>query len=574
MKNKLVNDIISILNNDSYLCEKQDQIRSLYKYRRTENRNLLKAVCSMLDEHILPMKYDETIRLHYTDSLSDKNYIQLSQITEKSKCSYFNGICNEVLWDKYHKFNFAKQSILSYNQELIKPTTVDNHKFAYAFYSIGVCRVYSRCKVPEFDFESFFNNTIAYIKCNYNKHGYFILFILEALCKCKEHFDIIENTYLKVIDYYEINSNYEKACTWLESLAKFCSATKSKTNDIYIRIALNREKQASLLDWSLPQNSHNIINLIHQAMVNWEKSKDLKSSKERKRLAKIIEPVKVLLLESMQSISSVSIDLSEYIDKTNTFISKATIESVIYKLAYIVPLKSFDEMKSKVQNSDSVFKSVFTVANLDSKGRLRCIVPATMDADENEMTKILEHEAMQEYTYIADAFIKRYIWLAKENNIEFTKENLKFLVENNAFIPQDRQDTFLNGLVAGFNLDLATSMHLLMPQIENCIRIFAEDCGAVVFKTYPNGVEECLALSSILCLQEVIDSFDNTFLFNLKLFYVSEYGFGMRDIICHSLYSDNELQTSNALAVWWFTLHICCMYSSQLIKRLNDQKNT
>ena len=154
---------------------------------------------------------------------------------------------------------------------------------------------------------------------------------------------------------------------------------------------------------------------------------------------------------------------------------------------------------------------------------------------------------------------------------EFNEENLLFLVDDNIFIPSDRKNTFLKGLVAGFNLDLSTSMHLLMPQVENSIRCLAQECGAVVYKTDKNGVEACLSLESILKLPEVIDCLDETFLFNLRLFYTSDYGFGMRNTVSHSLYSDDELQSSSSLIVWWFTLKICCMFSKNLTVRVSKQ---
>ena len=182
----------------------------------------------------------------------------------------------------------------------------------------------------------------------------------------------------------------------------------------------------------------------------------------------------------------------------------------------------------------------------------------------------VEHEGSKYYSMIADGFIQRYLWLCRKK-FNFTEENLSFLVEDNMFIPENRKSTFLKGLVAGFNLELPTAMHLLMPQIENAIRCLAQECGAVVYKTHKDGVEECLSLESILKTPEVIDCFEETFLFNLKLFYLSEYGFGMRNIVGHGLNSDKELQSSASLATWWFTLKICCMYSSELTIRLNQQ---
>lgn len=82
-------------------------------------------------------------------------------------------------------------------------------------------------------------------------------------------------------------------------------------------------------------------------------------------------------------------------------------------------------------------------------------------------------------------------------------------------------------LVAGFQLDLITAMSILMPQIENAIRCMVSECGVVVYKNYDDGVEECLSLDVILRLPEVEELFEEDFLFNLKVFFTSDYGFGM-----------------------------------------------
>lgn len=235
----------------------------------------------------------------------------------------------------------------------------------------------------------------------------------------------------------------------------------------------------------------------------------------------------------------------------------------------MLPLKGFDE-KDTTNAEQSFFYSLFPKTILDSHGRIRCVIPSALDADMNSLYSIAEHNASDEYLLYADFFIKRYLLIAQKY-ISFNKENLEFLVKDNIFIPEGRAKTYLDGLVAGFNLDLSTSMHLLMPQVENSIRYFAELCDAVTYKTHENGVEECLSLDGILKLPEVEECFDEKFLFNLKLFFTSDYGFGMRSSIAHGLFSDDELQSAQSLAVWWFVLHICCMYSTELYKRLNEQ---
>ena len=113
-----------------------------------------------------------------------------------------------------------------------------------------------------------------------------------------------------------------------------------------------------------------------------------------------------------------------------------------------------------------------------------------------------------------------------------------------------------------------------MPQVENAIRCLAELCGAVVYKTDFKGNEEWLSLDSILNLEELQESIDPELLFNMRVFYTSPYGIGMRDIIGHGLRSDKGLQSADCLAVWWFTLHLVCLFSPELYKKNYEQKQT
>ena len=57
----------------------------------------------------------------------------------------------------------------------------------------------------------------------------------------------------------------------------------------------------------------------------------------------------------------------------------------------------------------------------------------------------------------------------------------------------------------------------------------------------------------------------------MRVFYTSPYGIGIRDIIDHGLRSDKGLQSADSLAVWWFTLHLVCLFSPELHKRNYEQ---
>lgn len=162
-------------------------------------------------------------------------------------------------------------------------------------------------------------------------------------------------------------------------------------------------------------------------------------------------------------------------------------------------------------------------------------------------------------------FLTRYLYYFK-TQFEISSDDIEFIFENNILIPLDRKSTVVKGIMAGFQYDFATSIHLLMPQIENAIRHLAIQCGAVVYKTDKNGIESSLSLESILSCEEICDCLDETLLFNLRLFYTSPYGYGMRNELCHGFLSDEELNSSLGFIVWYFTLRLCCIFSPQYLR--------
>lgn len=570
MTTSITKDILSVLNNDMSLENKRIAFMEMRKRKRGHNRHLIDIVYYMIYSYVLPLRHDEPLRIREKD-FAEKEYSQLKSIVLDSKCSYFNAVCGEALWMQKHDIEIARISLHSYEEELSNPSITN--EYIYTELTIGLCRLYSKCKVKDFDFESFLQKSIRHVKANYDVSGYAILFILNALLGCCKNTEQIEATFEDAISYYESQNVLDKVPSFLEDLEIFYKNNKrhNELKSTRVRIAQAEEKLADKYDWENPEHAHNIISHIHSAMNAWSRADEKAYKSERQRLAKKIVPVKKLSLQTMKVISSGEIDISEWMTSAKQLIENSTLESFIYQLSTIIPLESYDSTKQNLKKKDFFGSGLFSSITLDSAGRKKRIIPSALNASKAEMDAILQNEAAMIYSIHVDIYVKRFLYLAREK-FAFTKKELQFLVEDNIFVPPNHKEAFLMGLVAGFNLDLITAMHLLMPQVECCIRCLAEDCGAVVYKTDEQGIEECLSLSQILGLPEVNECFDETFLFNLKLFFTSVYGFGMRNDVCHGLHSDSELQSSNCLAVWWFVLRICCSYSRILNKRLTEQK--
>ena len=205
------------------------------------------------------------------------------------------------------------------------------------------------------------------------------------------------------------------------------------------------------------------------------------------------------------------------------------------------------------------------------KGRTICVVPGLLGASDEDKMHCYEHEAMKHNQLMSQAFYSNYLKLFNKKHT-VTKDNIRFILEDNLFIPEERIDSFIIGVVSGFNFDFITALPILMPQVENSIRLIAEELGAVVYKTAYDGSVECLSLESILDLPEIKNAFEEDFIFNLRVHYTSKFGFAMRNNVGHGLEDDILLNSYNGLAVWWYTFRLCCQYSYNLRKAIAEKK--
>lgn len=567
MQNNHIDNIISILNADSSLEEKRAALIKEKCHYKESNATILSIIIEVLSECALPLNFDDALSIYSLDEIDSNGYDVILSIANSSSCHYFNAIAFELAWKHFHKIDLADKAINYYFDSLQSI----NNNYVQTSIVAAICRIYAKTKTKGFNLSKFQQFCLNSLIPNYPVSERYTEITLRSLLMATGDNDI-ERHVLSLIKTKEAKRDYYSAIDLTEILSeayKKAKRTVDKQN-LKSRLAKYYEAAANQLNWDDPQNAHRIIHLIQKAMSLWSASKSPDAVNERKRLAKRIDPVKKLSLETIKCVTSEEFDLTDTINKMRSLVKDASFEKCIWNFIHVANLISPQKLKKQNQKDNYFFSSFFETTILDSDGRKKCIVPSLRNTALEDQEHLLEHDAEKEYSIYADALISRYLYIIKER-FTFTEENLKFIVENNALIPQDRQKSFLKGLVAGFEYDYITALSILMPQIENAIRNLASDCGAVVYKTYDNGVEECLSLEAILNLPEMKKYIDPVYMFNFKLFYTSEYGFGMRNTVCHGLASDAELSSCQGLIVWWFTLRICCIYSRELIKRISQE---
>lgn len=153
-----------------------------------------------------------------------------------------------------------------------------------------------------------------------------------------------------------------------------------------------------------------------------------------------------------------------------------------------------------------------------------------------------------------------------QKNGDITLDDLSFLVENNAIIPEDRKDIIKYGLYLGLTGELYAALHILLPQTENTIRELAKMCGDTVTFLKEDGTEEFKPLSQLLDSGNLKESYDENLLFTLSTLLNERGGPNLRNELAHGFLSPTEGSSGLALCFLSLLIRFLSMYSLESIE--------
>lgn len=564
---------LAIIDNDGDRTEKRNELSELYADTGSSDVNIYMAILEQLDENALPTRIDRLYRLGWTNSADEATKESMSLIAERTENVHFKATCSEILYLLLHSKDYGETALSSYLL-LAKSAMNDSNHLMATRYIVGVCRVYTKVNTVDFNFESFLNEALEYTNANARKMGFLSVNIIDALFACRQYRECIISAAEFLASYYEKEEMYNIAIGILNTLKNIY--VKEKQKDLITattkRLALAYEHLGDQKDISHIARTSQAIDAYKSARKEWS---NLNSEDDLKRVMLKLEKRQKQFAESMLTIRTKPIDISEAVEQMKAHIESASFVEAIRFLAYgLFDLENKGKIEEKLKRDSGnySFLTSLTKGYIDKNGRTVGIVPSIQEATGNDMEIICRDYARTNCTINVDAFVQRYLHMMNQK-FELNESTLRFIVDNNVFVPQDRQGAFLKGLVAGFNFDYLTSMSVLMPQVENAIREMAKTLDLLTDKFDNKGIQEYLSLGSIIDRLEDSELLEEDLIFNLRLFYAGELGYDMRNNVAHGLLSDDELDCSiQSMAVWWYTLRLCCDYSSDFNKRLSEEK--
>lgn len=196
---------------------------------------------------------------------------------------------------------------------------------------MGICRILSKYKVPDFPVNAFLADCLNYIQQHNDTNSIRSINILEALTKCGIDNSAVENTYIDSIRHFEETKRPLAAIAFQESLRGFyiSEGRKEDAKRTAREIAKEYEKSTVGMDWKDTKNARFIVGQIQKAMNYWQLYDPVEGKAERKRLAKLLNPQKKNLLMEMQTIQTQSVDLTDTGKRMEEWLSTMSLRLTI-----------------------------------------------------------------------------------------------------------------------------------------------------------------------------------------------------------------------------------------------------
>lgn len=271
-------------------------------------------------------------------------------------------------------------------------------------------------------------------------------------------------------------------------------------------------------------------------------------------------------LTEMKSVSH-EMDIRELVEQSAAEFVGLQLDDALLKFATYNEMINPDKLRETVIESiqQHPLQSCFDAAIYDEAGRKIAVRPALMGADEETQKIAIEgfmdqHARLRRGLAVAGSLAPAMRAMLAEH--EMSAEVVQDLIKDSGFIPDGRLPLFVQGIVAGFQWDFVSALHLLIPQIENGLRYLLEQNGVVPRNVDANGIEEVWGLERTIAHPVIKEMLGSDFVYELQSLLAGRLGPNLRNSIAHGLLSPAALSGESALYTWWVMLRLVVMPTS------------
>ncbi|MFC1937883.1 DUF4209 domain-containing protein [Chloroflexota bacterium] len=215
------------------------------------------------------------------------------------------------------------------------------------------------------------------------------------------------------------------------------------------------------------------------------------------------------------------------------------LDVVLTRIAvHYIPKKSEVEKQLKELASEAPIAFLIPMELQDNMGRPL----AKIGSLEEDLAGHTVKQMSQNITF-ESMFLRQVLKSLVEKYPTFENLFVDYLFRSPIFV-DDRKSIIGQGVKEYLNGNHMAAVHLLVPQIENALRVLIETAGGSVLKPARGGGFNLKVLDDLLRDPLLIQVFGEDIVFYFRALLVDQRGWNLRNCVCHGLYDASEFGPS------------------------------
>jgi hypothetical protein len=298
-----------------------------------------------------------------------------------------------------------------------------------------------------------------------------------------------------------------------------------------------------------------------------------------------IDKLHALLLEYQKGLPSQMVPIKsefeipeEEIRAARKFVQGKTKLEAIRSLASITtsPSKSYLEKAVKTNGRNTISQLLSkTIVNNEGKTTGKSGPIVSNNEKEKAIKANMFKEAKYYHLYLVSSVLEPARMQINEEHDVILPDDLLPIVSDNPFVPEERKNIYALGLYFGLKGDFLTSIHLLIPQLENSIRFILRNNGIITSGFDQYGIQNEYDINATLVMPELIPIMTEDIVFDLRglLIEGKTGGSNLRNGMAHGLIDYNTYNSSTEVKyVWWLILNLCYLWQTASV--ISETKTT
>lgn len=359
----------------------------------------------------------------------------------------------------------------------------------------------------------------------------------------------------------EYSGDFERVRTWHELVGRWCRRAGDDEGDRAARIAvassLHRQGEQSSDPGQKLVASH-FLERAHEAYRNIPGMR----AQAEKVYAQLREAQR-RSLKYMGPITTKIPNASELIRRARDWVAGKSRREALLALATVVQVTDFERETETARDLMARYplQGLFGGVTVDESARVVGRTRSAFTTDEKEFELALWERVVRgvDLGYQVESqtgIVPAMNQLNLEHSLGL--EDMVDLVVHNPFVPPGHEELFARGFLAGFRWDLAESLSILVPQLENSLRHLLARAGNEVTTRDKHGLQNFIQMGTML--SERRPDFEAILGTNvvqeLRVLFLDQNGADLRNRIAHGLMSHDHFFHHASIYAWWFIFHL------------------